>query len=464
MKILYFLIALLSISTTAQDITGKWHGVLEVQGMQLVLSFDIEKTDSGFISTMDSPDQGAVGIPVDETTFSNSEIILNAPNLGVKYVGVLGSDNIISGNFKQGGMTVPLNLSREKMEKKISKRPQNPSEPFPYHSEDITFKNIKANIELAGTLTLPNTTGIFPVVVLISGSGPQDRNEEILKHKPFLVISDYLTKNGIGVLRFDDRGTALSTGDFASANSADFATDVEAAVAYLKTRKEVNKNQIGLIGHSEGGMIAPMVASKDKDVAFIILLAGTAIPGDEFLLLQQKHLLEAMKTTKDVKLAMTNLNKNAFKIVKNSTDKSTLQQELLKVIKLDFENIFKAQGLEENIDESIINAQVQQLMSPWMQFFIKYDPAPTLSKVKCPVLALNGSKDLQVPADENLSAIRNALTRGGNKRFTIKELPGLNHLFQECHTGLPDEYGEIEETFSPLALADILSWIKLQIN
>ena len=239
MKILYFLIALLSISTTAQDITGKWHGVLEVQGMQLVLSFDIEKTDSGFISTMDSPDQGAVGIPVDETTFSNSEIILNAPNLGVKYVGVLGSDNIISGNFKQGGMTVPLNLSREKMEKKISKRPQNPSEPFPYHSEDITFKNIKANIELAGTLTLPNTTGIFPVVVLISGSGPQDRNEEILKHKPFLVISDYLTKNGIGVLRFDDRGTALSTGDFASANSADFATDVEAAVAYLKTRKKV---------------------------------------------------------------------------------------------------------------------------------------------------------------------------------------------------------------------------------
>ena len=141
-----------------------------------------------------------------------------------------------------------------------------------------------------------------------------------------------------------------------------------------------------------------------------------------------------------------------------------MQQELLKVIKLDFENIFKAQGLEENIDESIINAQVQQLMSPWMQFFIKYDPAPTLSKVKCPVLALNGSKDLQVPADENLSAIRNALTRGVNKRFTIKELPGLNHLFQECHTGLPDEYGEIEETFSPLALADILSWIKLQIN
>lgn len=464
MKILYFLIALLSISTTAQDITGKWHGVLEVQGMQLVLSFNIEKTDSGFISTMDSPDQGAIGIPVDETTFSNSEIILNAPNLGVKYVGVLGRDNIISGNFKQGGMSVPLNLSREKIEKKISKRPQNPSEPFPYHSEDITFKNIKANIEFAGTLTLPNTTGIFPVVVLISGSGPQDRNEEILEHKPFLVISDYLTKNGIGVLRFDDRGTALSTGDFASANSADFATDVEAAVAYLKTRKEVNKNKIGLIGHSEGGMIAPMVASKDKDIAFIILLAGTAMPGDEFLLLQQKYLLEAMKTTKDVKLAMTNLNKNAFKIVKNSTDKVTLQQELSKVIRLDLGNILKAQGLEENIDESIINAQVRQLMSPWMQFFIKYDPAPTLSKVKCPVLALNGSKDLQVPADENLSAIRNALTRGGNKRFTIKELPGLNHLFQECHTGLPDEYGEIEETFSPLALADILSWIKLQIN
>ena len=467
MKIFYFLIALISLNATAQNITGQWNGVLDIQGNQLRLIFNIEKTDSGFSATMDSPDQGALGIPVKETTFENSELKIYASNLGIEYIGVLGKDNIVAGNFKQGGMSLPLNLSREKIEvnaKTTKLRPQDPVEPYPYHSEDITFKNTKANIELAGTLTLPNTTDQFPVVVLISGSGPQDRNQEILGHKPFLVISDYLTRNGIAVLRFDDRGTALSKGDFASSTTADFATDVEAAVNYLKTRKEINKKQIGLIGHSEGGVIAPMVASSSKDIAFIVLLAGSGVPGDELLLLQQKYLIDEMGVSEDLKKAMINLNTNAFALIKKSSDDATLKKELSKILRLGLEDIVKAQGIEsakESIDENMINEQMQQFLNPWSQYFIKYDPAPALSKVKSPVLALNGSKDLQVPSKENLSAIKNALIKGGNRDYTIKELPGLNHLFQESKTGLPNEYEQIEQTFSPVALTEILQFIKL---
>lgn len=464
MKILYFFIALISLNAVSQDITGQWNGSLDIQGTQLRLIFNIEKTDSGYSTTMDSPDQGANGIPVYETTFTNSELKINASNLGVEYIGNLGKDGIISGNFKQGGMSIPLNLSREKIgkiEKKTSVRPQDPIEPYPYHSEDIIFKNTKADIDLAGTLTLPNSTGVFPVVVMISGSGAQNRNQEIMGHKPFLVISDYLTKNGIGVLRFDDRGTALSKGDFASSTTADFATDVEAAVNYLKTRKEINKNQIGLIGHSEGGLIAPMVASKSKDIAFIILLAGVGIPGDELLLLQQKYLIDEMGVSEEVKKAMIDLNTNAFALIQKSSDNSKLKPKLSNILRLGLENIFKAQGIEQNVDDEMIATQVNQFISPWMQYFIKYDPAPALSNVKCPVLALNGSKDLQVPPKENLSAIKNALIKAGNKDYTIKELPGLNHLFQESVTGLPTEYEQIEQTFSPIALEEVLQWIKV---
>lgn len=464
MKIFYFFIAFVSLNSVAQDITGQWTGSLDIEGTQLRLVFNIVKTNTGYSATMDSPDQGANGIPVNETTFTNSELKINASNLGIQYIGNLEKDGIISGDFSQGGVSIPLNLSRgqvEKSEKTTMIRPQNPIEPYPYHSEDIIFKNKKANIDLAGTLTLPNTSEVFPVVVMISGSGPQDRNQEIMGHKPFLVISDYLTKNGIGVLRFDDRGTALSKGDFASSTTADFATDVEAVVNYLKTRSEINKKQIGLIGHSEGGVIAPMVASKSKDIAFIILLAGVGMPGDELLLLQQRYLIDAMGVSEEVQKAMIDLNTNAFALIKKSSNNSTLKPELSNTLKLGLENIFKAQGVDQNIDDQMVDAQLNQFISPWMQYFIKYDPASALSKVNCLVLALNGSKDLQVPPKENLSAIKNALIKADNKDYTIKELPELNHLFQESTTGMPQEYEQIEQTFSPVALSEMLQWINI---
>ena len=253
--------------------------------------FNIVKTDKGYSSTMDSPDQGAKGIPVTFTNFENSVLKIEISNAKIEYTGTLDKENNFIGNFKQGGQSFPMNLSKEKVEKEKFVRPQEPTKPYPYYSEDVIFENKKDKITLAGTLTLPTKEGNYPVVVLITGSGPQNRDEELLGHKPFLVLADYLTKNGIAVLRFDDRGIGESQGDFKTATSLDFASDVESAVNYLQTRKEINKKKIGLIGHSEGGIIAPMVAAKSKDIDFIVLLAGTGIPGGELMLLQ-KELIE----------------------------------------------------------------------------------------------------------------------------------------------------------------------------
>lgn len=457
------LISLLaSISLSAQDITGQWNGALKVQGTQLRLVFNVTKIDNGVSSTMDSPDQGAKGIPTTTTSFENSILKITIASAKIEYEGTLGKDNVIVGTFKQGGQSFPMNLSKEKIEKEKLIRPQETIKPYPYYSEDITFENKKAGISLAGTLTLPNKDGVFPVVILISGSGPQNRDEELLGHKPFLVLSDYLTKNGIAVLRYDDRGTALSKGDFKTATSADFATDVESAITYLKTRKEINKKKIGLIGHSEGGLIAPMVASKSKDVAFIVLLAGTGIQGDRILLLQQKLIGKASGVS-DEDLQKSELeNRKVFDIVNKSTNLEKLNIDLTDFIKQtlkDNPNTEKPEGMN---DDDFVKLQVKQIATPWMQYFIKYNPAPALEKVKCPVLAINGEKDLQVPPKENLEAIKKALTKGGNKKVTIKEFPNLNHLFQECKTGSPDEYATIEQTFSPTSLTEILKWLQTQ--
>ena len=457
------LISLLSsIPLSSQDITGQWHGVLKVQGTQLRLVFNVSKTGTGISSTMDSPDQGAKGIPTTTTSFENSILKITLANAKIDYEGTLGQDNVIVGTFKQGGQSFPMNLSKEKIEKERLIRPQEPIKPYPYYSEDISFENKKVGISLAGTLTLPSKEGVFPAVILISGSGPQNRDEELLGHKPFLILSDFLTRNGIAVLRYDDRGTALSKGDFKTATSADFTTDVESAIAYLKTRKEINTKNIGLIGHSEGGLIAPMVASKSKDVAFMVLLAGTGIQGNRLLLLQQKLIGKASGISDDDLQKNELTNRKVFDIVKKSSNLEKLNLDLTNYIKqtlIDNPNTGKPAGMS---DDEFVNLQVKQIANPWMQYFIKYNPAPTLEKVKCPVLAINGEKDLQVPPKENLEAIKSALSKGGNKKVTTKVLPNLNHLFQECKTGSPDEYATIEQTFSPTALSEILKWVQMQ--
>ncbi len=376
----------------------------------------------------------------------------------------MSKNSTIEGTLKQFGQEFPMNLSQTPVEKEKANRPQEPTPPYPYYTEEVTFNNDGADITLAGTLSLPKKNGNFPAVILISGSGPQNRNEEVLEHKPFLVIADYLTRNGIAVLRYDDRGVEKSTGNFNTATTADFATDVENAVSYLQTRKEINKKKIGLIGHSEGGIIAPMIAAKSDDLAFIVLLAGTGIPGKQLLDLQQRLMAEASGLSGSNLEKMLSITKNAHDIVKKSEGFEQLYTDLsayFKKVLEDNPNSGKPAGIS---DEDFIKYQVGQFANPWMIYFIKHNPTPVLEKVKCPVLALNGAKDLQVPSEINLRAIREALEKGGNKDVTTKEFAELNHLFQECKTGLPAEYGDIEQTFSPVVLEEILNWILKQVK
>jgi alpha/beta superfamily hydrolase len=449
--------------SSSQEITGTWNGILKVQGMQLRLVFKVTKSENGYSSTIDSPDQGAKNIPVTNTTFENSKIKFEVTNAKIEYNGEL-SDTKIIGTFKQGSQEFPMNLSKNPLEKEILKRPQEPTKPYSYYSEDVTFQNTKANISLSGTLTLPKKNGFFPSVILITGSGPQNRNEELLGHKPFLVISDYLTKKGIAVLRYDDRGIGDSKGNFKTATTVDFATDVESAINYLQTRKEINKNKIGLVGHSEGGLIASIVASKSKDISFIVLLAGTGIQGDKLLLLQQK-LISRAKGISETDIKKSNqTNVKLFEIVIQSNDNQKLKTDLTNHIKETLKSDTSIEIPNGLTKEEFISIQVNQISNPWIQYFIKFNPATVLEKVKCPVLAVNGEKDLQVPSKENLTAIKNALKIGGNENVTIKEFPRLNHLFQECKTGLPNEYAKIEQTFSPIVLTEISNWILNQIK
>ncbi|MCF2446045.1 alpha/beta hydrolase [Dyadobacter sp. CY345] len=457
--LLFTFLLLISFVARAQDISGQWYGVLILPGAQLRLVLNLTKNNNTYTATLDSPDQGAKGIPASGVEYSNMTLTTTFSNINAEYQGTLDAGNRIKGMFKQNGMTYPLELGREVLEGPKVLRPQEPAKPYAYYTEDVKFENQKEKITLAGTLSLPSKTGNFPVVILISGSGPQNRDEEIAGHKPFLVIADHLTKNGIAVLRYDDRGAGQSTGDFNVATSENFATDVESAISYLKTRKEINLKKIGLIGHSEGGLIAPMVAADSKDVAFIILLAGPGIPGDQIMTKQNRLLGKAGGMPDQALDKSEQMNKKIYAVLKQKLDLAETKKQIKVLLEEDHNNAPADQKLSDSDMEAVISRMVNSIVSPWTQFFMTYDPAKALEKVKCPVLALNGEKDLQVPPQENLEAIKIALEKGGNKSFTTKELPNLNHLFQESKTGAPSEYATIEQTFSPAALTEITNWI-----
>lgn len=459
MKKLFTLIILMATTCAiAQDITGTWNGKLEFQGIQLRLVVNIAQNEAGVYSgTMDSPDQGAKGIPLGNINFTDNSLTFSVPAAGVQYKGNL-KDGIITGTYSQAGTSLPLNLSKGLG----VNRPQEPKVPFPYHSENITFKNEKAGITLAGTLTIPEKTGNYPAVILISGSGPSDRNEEIADHKPFLLLADHLTKNGIAVLRFDDRGVGESGGEFQKATSADFATDVEAAFNYLKTRTEINKKKIGLLGHSEGGMIAPMVAEKNREIAFVVLLAGPGIKISELMVLQNYTLGKISGLSEEALASSKAQNKMIYDVVINENDPKIRKDKVTALIKADMGADLAAQGATEEQVERYAESEAQGILSPWFIYFLKYNPEQALKNTQCPILALNGSKDVQVTPDENLNGIK--LATAANKKVTIKKLDGLNHLFQECTTGLPQEYGNIEQTMSPAVLSEVSGWIKQQVK
>ncbi|MCI1779652.1 MAG: alpha/beta hydrolase [Bacteroidales bacterium] len=442
-------------------ITGKWNGLLKTPGGSIKIVFHIRKDGSSIRGLMDSPYQGAYGIPADSVGLKDSSVTIEINRLMIHYNGILKKSGNIEGNIVQHGFSFPLALTQKEM-----KKPQEPSIPFPYISDSVRFKNNKEGFSLSGTLTLPYEKGKFPAVVLISGSGPQNRDEEIMGHKPFLVLSDFLTRNGIAVLRFDDRGVGRSEGNFASATTADFATDVESAVSFLRTRPEINKDHIGLIGHSEGGEIAPMVAAKDKDINFIILMSAPGIRGDKLLLLQEKLIATASGADPGAIKEQQKINGGAFDIILSAHCHDRISTAELDSIGRKLKAYFETdpQIAESEADslkrDSYINQLAAGLDNPWMIYFIKHDPAIPLSKVKCPVLAIGGDRDLQVQPDVNMAMIGIALDEAGNKRVTLKNFPGLNHLLQKCNTGLPAEYAEIEQTLSPEVMNFITSWIK----
>src|ERR1017187_9291764 len=426
------------------ELDGAWEGILDV-GQKLRLVVHLTTTKDGLAATLDSPDQGATGIAATARR-EGSVLTFEVASLGAKYVGAIAKDlSSIDGTFTQGGGSFPLLLKRGTGAKaEEPRRPQNPVKPYPYRAEDLKYPNKGAGIELAGTLTIPQGKGPFPAVVLITGSGQQDRDESLMGHKPFLVLSDYLTRKGIVVLRSDDRGAGGSGGDFDKATTADFATDAESAVAYLKTRPEVDPHRIGLAGHSEGGVIAPMVAARNGDVAFLVMMAGSGVPGDQIITAQVVALAEAAGVSHEAAAQAGVKQSRILDLVEHEKDEAAFKEKL---------------AAELNLPPAQLLPVYRQLTSPWYRSFLTYDPAPALRKVTCPVLAINGEKDTQVPPKLNLPAIRKALQEGGNQHFEVVELPGLNHLFQHAKTGAVGEYGQIEETMAPEVLEKIAGWI-----
>jgi pimeloyl-ACP methyl ester carboxylesterase len=422
-------------------LAGVWEGSLKAGAIPLKLQFTLVTLPDGSLGGhLVSLDQGDAKVPFKEATLTDGKLVLKLPAAGATFTGTVTADGqTIKGDWKQGGNTLPLTLTR--VEKPTTRnRPQLPKPPFPYSAEEVTFVNPAGGHKLAGTLTKPKGDGPFTAVVLVSGSGPQDRDESLLGHKPFLVLADHLTRAGIAVLRYDDRGVGKSGGTFAGCTSADFATDAHAAVKFLLGRPDIDRKRVGICGHSEGGLIGPMVAADHPaDIAFVVMLAGPGLPGDELLQLQVRDVYRAEGKDDKQIAALQTLNRLSIAAMKKPwTDPRPVLAAAVGGV---------AGGAADKW-------RPKPPGDPWMRFFVSHDPRPTLAKVKCPVLALNGEKDAQVAAPENLKAIKAACPQAD-----CRELPGLNHLFQPCKTGGVAEYAEIETTFDPAALAIIAEWV-----
>lgn len=438
-------------SPVVPGLDGAWDGALDVGATgKLRLILTLSTTAGGTIGALQSLDQGGAQVPLSAITRDGARVKLEAKAIGGVFEGDLSADGkTLTGQWTQGGRSLPLTLNLRSPGAAAPvayKRPQQPRPPYPYRAVEVGYDNPAGHNHLAGTLTLPKGAGPFPVALLITGSGLQDRDETVLGHKPFLVLADYLARRGVAVLRVDDRTMGGSTGDVTHATSADFATDVEAGVAFLKTRPEIDPRKIGLIGHSEGGMIAPMVTVQDPSVAWIVLMAGPGTPGEQLLIKQGRLIRAAMGMTPTAAATADELNAKVFAVIRSSKD-GTEAHDKGKAILL-------AAGLTDAAAESAAGPAT----TDWFRFFFDYDPAPTLAKVRVPILAIDGSLDLQVPPQEDLAAIK-AATRGNHDVTTI-ELPGLNHLFQEAKTGAPSEYQTIEQTLSPTALKVMGDWIE----
>jgi len=434
-------------------VEGLWQSALETHGMRLRYQLHVSHdSDGDLIAALDSLDQSVSGMPAIHVTQKESAFHFEIPAMAGSYEGTLNAaKNAISGTWSQSGETAKIDFKRSDQPLEL-RRPQNPVKPYPYREEEVSFSNASANVTLAGTLTLRKGDGPFPAAVLVAGSGPNDRDESLQNHKPFLVLADYLTRQGVAVLRYDKRGIGKSTGSADSATTLDLASDAAAAVAYLKSRKEIDPTKIGLIGHSEGAMIAPYLASTSKDVSWVVLLAAPATKGQDTLLNQSDLIAHAAGLTDPQILASLNFDRNAYDLVRQEKDPAVLNEKLKEFV--------KSSGFEGVMPPAVLEPQLRMLASPWFRFFLDYDPVPSLEKTKCPVLALYGQKDLQVPPKDNLPLLQKALLEADNNQADIRQLADLNHLFQHAYTGSPTEYGAIEETFAPEALKIITDWLQ----
>jgi len=469
------LMLLSGIAVFAADIIGNWQGLIPVGDKKLRLVFHINKSANGFSGTFDSPDQNAFGINCNNTSVINDSLLITIEAIKGGFKGKWNGVDEIKGVFFQGAHNTDMTLSRitttETPKPATVNRPQTPKPPFKYDQEEVEYDNADKTVHYGATLTKPRNLKSFPTVIIISGSGSQDRDGTLFGHKLYAVLADYLTNQGIGVLRVDDRGMGKSSlgGDPKLLTSADFSKDVETSFNYLLSRTDLDKKKIGLIGHSEGGIIAPMVAARRKDIAFIILWAGPVEGGLQTNVEQNEHSL--------LHAGVDSLSAKAFSKLHSavlSHFADTKKEDLDNMVSLQFAS-WKKNLSKETIaalyvkDNSVVGREVHSIYHSlydlaWMRFFITYNPSQDLAKVTCPVLAINGTKDTQVDAKKNLAIIRSVLTRSGNTHFQVTPLASLNHLFQTAQTGELAEYATIEETISPLALSLIAGWIKDEIK
>jgi uncharacterized protein len=447
-------------------LVGIWVGKINV-GVQLRVVFNFITDSSGNITaTTDSPDQGIKGIACSDILLVNDSLSLAINPMGASFKGKFKNDSVITGQLIQG-RKIDLNLKKVLAISALI-RPQTPIPPFSYSTEDVEYDNTDHTLHFGATMTIPKGKGPFTAVLLITGSGAQNRDEEIMGHKPFAVIADDLTKQGIIVLRVDDRGMGKSSGAFSSATSADFATDASTSLNYLKSRKEVDIKHLGMIGHSEGGMIAPMVATNRNDINFIILLAA---PGEKISkLMEEQHVAILLSSgfKKDAAEGYGNLYHNMIGALLASHNTHDSKRNLNDAVELwkkrTPQNIVLATtGIrDDSTQKNFVDLFAATLNSAWFKYFLQFDPYPYLSKLHCKVLALNGDKDLQVLSAPNLAGIKAALQKSESPAYEVKEMPGLNHLFQHCKKCTVAEYGELEETFATEVLKIMSDWILQQ--
>ncbi|MDH4038439.1 MAG: lysophospholipase [Candidatus Krumholzibacteria bacterium] len=453
-----FMIASLVVVGDPAGVTT-WSGTLHTGGVNLRMTLHLNGTADGWSGTLDSPDQGAYGVPLGEITVVDGEIRFTVPSAQGTFVGRLDSTTTtMTGTWSQSGFALPLELVRtDESSPPTADRPQTPGPPFEYRTEDVSFAGGSPGVMIAGTLAIPAAHEPCPAVVLLSGSGPQDRDATMFGHKPFLVLADYLVRQGIAVLRTDDRGVAGSTGNFGAATTGDFARDAVSAVKYLRARPDVMVACIGLVGHSEGSVVATLAANElQEDVAFVVMLAGIGVPIDELLIEQARLLMGVQGASAAQVEANSRVQRIMFQVARSESDSAAAARE----IRARCEPLLADLGeSDRSVIAAAISPSIESVTSPWFRYLLSYDPGAALGSVRVPVLVLAGERDLQVPPNQNVRAIELALQAGGNHAVETTVFPGLNHQFQTATTGSISEYGMIKETMAPIVLDKIADWI-----